>query len=169
MNFLALDLGTTCGFAIFKNGSIISGVKKLRHNVSATGLRFLDFRHWLIDTVKTYGINQILYERVYAHRGTAAAHCYGGWLYHLAAVCEELKIKCKGIPVTAIKKQATGRGNATKDEMIAFARANGFNPASDDEADALAVLFVGLNLSKAGDDKQSTFWNVNKDMNNKCE
>ena len=55
-----------------------------------------------------------------------------------------------------------GLGN-TKEEMISFARANGFNPANDDEADALAILYVGLNLPNKNNDfisKQDSFWEL---------
>jgi len=163
MNTLAIDLGSSTGFAIFKDGTIISGVKKLQHSKHASGLRFLDFRNWLIETIKTHGINEIYYERVYRHLGTDAAHVYGGFMYVLAAVCEEFSVKCAGIPVTTIKKLAAGKGNATKEDMISFARANGFNPANDDEADALAILFVALNLPNKNNDfinKQDSFWDL---------
>ena len=39
-----------------------------------------------------------------------------------------------------IKKHATGKGNASKDEMVASARARGHTPVDDNEADALALL-----------------------------
>jgi hypothetical protein len=66
-------------------------------------------------------------------------------MYTLASVCEELCIdKCVGLPVGAIKKNATGKGNATKAEMIAYAKLQGFTPVDDNEADALAILFLAL-------------------------
>ncbi|MDR0631793.1 MAG: hypothetical protein LBF54_00915, partial [Holosporaceae bacterium] len=37
----------------------------------------------------------------------------------------------------------TGKGNATKEEMISFARLNGFDPVDDNAADALAILLAG--------------------------
>ncbi|GHT98694.1 hypothetical protein FACS1894126_4420 [Alphaproteobacteria bacterium] len=65
-------------------------------------------------------------------------------MYTLAAVCEELAVKCTGIPVGTIKKFATGKGNASKEEMIAFAKSQGFTPVDDNEADALAILLLSL-------------------------
>ena len=44
------------------------------------------------------------------------------------------------MPVGTIKRHATGKGNAGKDEVIAAMRARGFAPADDNEADALALL-----------------------------
>jgi hypothetical protein len=110
MNILALDLGTTTGFSLQKEGEIIYGTKKLRHDKNASGARFLDFRNWLIETISAHNIHMVFFERVYGHKGTAAAQCFGGFMYTLAAVCEELSIECIGIPVCTIKKVATGIG-----------------------------------------------------------
>jgi Holliday junction resolvasome RuvABC endonuclease subunit len=148
MNILSLDLGSKTGFSILNGGKIICGTKKLRHDKNASGVRFLDFRNWLVETIKTHNIYVVFFERVYAHKGTAAAQCFGGFMYALAAVCEELSIECIGIPVCTIKKVATGNGHASKKDMIAFAESCGFNPVDDNAADALAVLFVGLNILK---------------------
>jgi Holliday junction resolvasome RuvABC endonuclease subunit len=144
MNVLAIDLGSQTGFAILKDGEILSGVKKLRHNRHASGVRALDFYRWLAQMIREHGINQVYFERVYAHSGTEAAHLYGYFMHTLSSVCEEMQIKCTGFPVTTIKKFMTGKGNATKEEMIEAARLRGFDPQTHDEADALAILFLAL-------------------------
>jgi Holliday junction resolvasome RuvABC endonuclease subunit len=144
VNVLALDLGTRCGYAIYKDGEIISGTQKLRHSKSASGARFLHFRRWMMEVIETHNIYMVFYERVVGHKGMLAAQVYGGFTYTLAAVCEEMQIKCTGIPVATIKKFMTGKGNATKDEMIAAARLRGFDPQTHDEADALAILLLAL-------------------------
>jgi Holliday junction resolvasome RuvABC endonuclease subunit len=144
MNVLAIDLGSQTGFAILKDGEIISGVNKLRHDKRASGVRALDFYRWLTQTIRKYCIKQVYFERVYAHSGTEAAHLYGYFMHTLAAVCEELGVKCIGISVGTIKKFATRKGNATKDEMIAAAKLRGFDPQTHDEADALAILLLAL-------------------------
>ena len=59
---------------------------------------------------------------------------------HLTAWCEHHNIPYQGVPVGTIKKHATGKGNAGKDEMIAAIRARGHTPGDDNEADALALL-----------------------------
>ena len=46
----------------------------------------------------------------------------------------------QSVPVGTIKRHATGKGNAPKEAMIAAARARGFSPADDNEADAIAIL-----------------------------
>lgn len=163
-NVLALDLGTKCGYAIFDGESIISGTKKLPHakNIGA-GVKFLEFRFWLLELIKRHDIRKVYYERVYRHLGTDAAHAFGGFMYHMAAVCEEVGIKYVGIPVGTIKKSATGKGNASKEEMMEFAKANGFNPVDDNHADALAILLTAINLLKYNDFSKikGTSWRFN--------
>jgi Holliday junction resolvasome RuvABC endonuclease subunit len=44
--------------------------------------------------------------------------------------------------VGTIKKHATGKGNAGKDEMIASVQARGHQPADDNEADAIALAYL---------------------------
>lgn len=58
----------------------------------------------------------------------------------LTAWCEHHNIPYQGVPVGTIKKHATGKGNAGKDEMITSVRERGHTPVDDNEADALALL-----------------------------
>jgi Holliday junction resolvasome RuvABC endonuclease subunit len=97
--------------------------------------------------IREHGVNQVYFERVYSHSGTEAAHLYGYFMHTLAAVCEEMQIKCSGFSVGTIKKFMTGKGNATKEEMIMAARSRGFDPQTHDEADALAILLLALKIN----------------------
>ena len=145
MNILALDLGTDYGFAIYKDdGKFISGTKKLRTYKEKFGARFHEFRKWLLDIISKHGIDSVYFERVYGHKGIEAGHCYGGFMYTLASVCYQQNIPCISFSVQAIKKFMTGKGNANKDEIIAAVRCKGFNPATDDEADAIAIMLLAL-------------------------
>jgi Holliday junction resolvasome RuvABC endonuclease subunit len=148
MNLLALDFGCTTGYAILHNEKILSGTRSFKQKRLANGgLRFLKFRNWLIKIIPDYGIEKSFYEDVKRHLGTDAAHVYGGYLYHLAVVCEEFHIPYFGLPVGSIKKAATGNGRASKDEMIQSVKAAGFAPCDHNEADALAILFLALRKS----------------------
>ena len=51
MTLLALDLGTSLGFAIFKDGKFISGTKKLGTYKEKFGARFHEFRTWLLNII----------------------------------------------------------------------------------------------------------------------
>jgi Holliday junction resolvasome RuvABC endonuclease subunit len=140
---LALDLGTTTGWALLtRDGSITSGSASFKpQRFEGGGMRFLRFKRWLTEIKQsTDGLDAVYFEEVRRHLGVDAAHAYGGFMAHLTAWCEHHQIPYQGIPVGTIKKHATGRGNASKDEMLAAARALGHTPADDNEADALALL-----------------------------
>jgi hypothetical protein len=80
------------------------------------------------------------------HAGTDASHIYGGLMATLTAWAELRGVPYEGVPVGTIKRHATGKGNADKDAMIAAARARarGFSPADDNEADAIALLLWAI-------------------------
>ena len=78
------------------------------------------------------------------HVGVDAAHAYGGFLATLTAWCEHHQIPYQGVPVGTIKKHATGKGNASKEDVIAAVQARGHDPVDDNEADALALLLWAI-------------------------
>ena len=140
---LALDLGTTTGWALHHlDGTISSGAEQFKpQRFEGGGMRYLRFKRWLNEVLAGSGdINAVFFEEVRRHAGVDAAHAYGGFMGHLTAWCEHHNIPYQGVPVGTIKKHATGKGNAGKAEMIAAVLRRGFTPADDNEADALALL-----------------------------
>jgi Holliday junction resolvasome RuvABC endonuclease subunit len=140
---LALDLGTTTGWALRdRTGRITSGSQSFKpQRFEGGGMRFLRFKRWLTELkAHAEGIDTLVFEEVRRHVSTDAAHAYGGFLATLTAWCEHHGIPYQGVPVGTIKKHATGKGNASKDEMMAAMRARGYLPTDDNEADALALL-----------------------------
>ena len=140
---LALDLGTTTGWALRgSDGAITSGSAGFRpQRFEGGGMRFLRFKRWLAELKDmTGGIHALYFEEVRRHVSTDAAHAYGGFLATLTAWCEHHQIPYQGVPVGTIKKHATGKGNASKDDVLSAMRALGYAPADDNEADALALL-----------------------------
>jgi hypothetical protein len=95
------------------------------------GMRFLRFKRWLNELLSASDhINAVFFEEVRRHAGVDAAHAYGGFMGHLTAWCEHHNIPYQGVPVGTIKKHATGKGNAGKDEMIASVRLRGHTPST---------------------------------------
>ncbi|HQT03380.1 MAG TPA: hypothetical protein PLU46_00170 [Thiotrichales bacterium] len=141
-NILALDLGTTTGWALTQNGQIHSGSQSFKpQRFDGGGMRYLRFQRWLNELNQVENpIAMVVFEEVRRHVSTDSAHAYGGFMATLTSWCEAQKIPYQGVPVGTIKKHATGKGNASKEEMIAAARAKGFNPSDDNQADALALL-----------------------------
>ena len=140
---LALDLGTTTGWALRgSDGNVTSGSESFRpQRFEGGGMRFLRFKRWLTELKAVAdGIDALHFEEVRRHVSTDAAHAYGGFLATLTAWCEHHQIPYQGVPVGTIKKHATGKGNAGKDEVIAAMSVHGHTPSDDNEADALALL-----------------------------
>ena len=144
---LALDLGTTTGWALHgADGLITSGTASFRNGwFDGGGMRYLRFTNWLGELERLSGpIAAIWFEEVRRHVGTDAAHVFGGLMASLTSWAELRGIPYQGVPVGTIKKYLTGKGNAPKQAMIDAARARGFNPADDNEADAIAIMLWAL-------------------------
>jgi hypothetical protein len=140
---LALDLGTTTGWALrLGDAAITSGTVSFRPSrYDGGGIRYLRFRAWLNSMAEdAAGIGVVHHEEIRRHLSTDAAHVHGGLLATLTAWCEQRGIAYQGVPVGTIKRFIAGKGNADKQAVIAAVRARGFNPADDNEADALAIL-----------------------------
>ncbi len=100
-------------------------------------MRYLRLERFLKE-VFVGGVDAVAIEEVRSHKGTDAAHVYGGILAVISRLCEELKIPYAAIPVGTIKRNATGKGNAGKEAVLGAARERwGHLPETDDEADAL--------------------------------
>jgi len=149
---LALDPGTVTGWALHEPGKpVLSGTATFRPGrFEGGGMRWVRFRRWLLQVDRSVagGLGELVFEEVRRHLGSDAAHIYGGFVAEITAFCEERGIPYRGIPVGTVKRHATGRGNAPKGEVIAAMRRRGFDPADDNEADALALLFCALEEAK---------------------
>ena len=145
---LALDLGTTTGWACRQmSGPIVHGWSNFKPGrYEGGGMRYLRFKQWLTELKGTLGgkLHAVYFEEVRRHASTDSAHVYGGLLATLTAWCEHHKIPYAGVPVGTIKKHATGKGNAGKDEMVKAMQAKGHPITDDNEADALAILHWSL-------------------------
>lgn len=142
---LCLDLGTKTGWAICgADYHIISGIMNFQpRRFEGGGMRYLRFKQWLTEMKMTANeIDAVYFEEVRRHVDTNAAHIYGDLLSILTAWCDHHKIPYEGIPVGTIKKATTGKGNASKVKMIQAMHAKGHAPEDDNEADALAILYL---------------------------
>ena len=142
---LSLDLGTSTGWCLLNKPlrggcSFVSGTESFKNDrYSGGGMRYLRFQKWLDGIYGASPFVSVHFEEVRRHRGTDAAHVYGGLLGILTAWCEEKGIPYQGVPVGEIKKFWTGKGNADKPAMIAECEKRSFQPGDDNEADAIAL------------------------------
>ena len=142
MNILALDCGTKTGWASIADGRIESGVQdfSLKRGESK-GIRFLRFNTWLDSMVKLTYPQVVVYELAH-FRGGHATEILVGMTTRIEEFCESNNIEYSSIHSMTLKKFATGKGRANKEDMINVAREKFNKPdlSSDDEADALHVL-----------------------------
>lgn len=153
---LALDLSTNTGWALSdRNGVVTSGVQTfdLKRGES-TGMRFLRFRKWLKDIIvlgelgKDFSDNNpgvIAFEQAH-HRGGAATQLCVGLVTDVLAEAALYGLEHMPIHTASLKKFATGKGKASKEEMIA--KATELFPEieilDDNHADALLLLKYGM-------------------------
>lgn len=146
MNILALDLGGTTGWAVRDQNKIItSGRDKFGEMGKSRGMKWMNFRTRLAGFEN---IDVVYYEDVKNHTAVLAAHAFGGFLAHLELWCEVRKIPLIGVGVGVVKKNFTGKGNANKEAMVDEAKRRGYKPADDNEADAIAILTLAIQLEE---------------------
>lgn len=135
MTILALDLGTTVGWAsLDDSGALTWGHVQLQGD---EGERYAAFRRWLLARLaELHGDGFVAFEEVRFNRGRSYIP---GQIAILMAVCVEADVAYVGVGVPELKRWATGKGNAKKPAMVAAARRWARTDLTDDEADALLV------------------------------
>ncbi len=141
---LALDLGTTTGWASNSGGTASGWVSFKNSRFEGGGMRYLRFAKWLRGMHDLTAIEEVHFEEVRRHLGVDAAHAYGGFLATLTSFCEEWSIPYQGHPVGSIKRHVTGTVKGKKDGVIAAIKARYPHVKDDNEADALALLSLAL-------------------------
>lgn len=156
---LALDLATSTGWALRdSSGQVTSGVQTfdLRRGESA-GMRFLRFRAWLREIMALAGGKGVIAFEQAHHRGGHATSLAVGLVTVVLEEAAAQGWETTSVHTATLKKHATGKGNASKGEMIGAAvrRWHRVRPfrlqftttsecCDEDEADALCVLAWAL-------------------------
>lgn len=162
---LALDMATSTGWALMdRKGVVTSGVQRFDlGRGESSGMRFLRFRRWLAEMLELgfaddegdgRAVHVIAFERAH-HRGGPATEVGVGLMTTMLS--EAARVGCETLPVhtATLKQHATGKGNASKEEMRQAAGDKWFGAPgyrlperpeafTDDEADALCVLSWAL-------------------------
>ena len=141
MKILALDIATKTGWCTETSSGVWDFNKQKRGD--SYGMRLIRFKSSVREILELEKIDIVVYERpagMFKSSIIVASEMIGV----LIALCEERQIQYTAYSATEIKKFATGKGNAKKEDMIKAAIALGFNPADDNEADAIHLY----NLAK---------------------
>jgi Holliday junction resolvasome RuvABC endonuclease subunit len=140
MKVLSLDIGTNTGWKTPTS----SGVWNLKPNRGESeGMRVVRFKSKVRELINLEGITLVSYERPAGmHKSSimVASEMVGV----LKDLCIELGVELACYSASEIKKFATGRGNAKKEEMIEEAKKLGYNPNDDNEADAIHLYMLTI-------------------------
>jgi Holliday junction resolvasome RuvABC endonuclease subunit len=140
MKVLSLDIGTNTGWKTTTS----SGVWNLKPNRGESeGMRVVRFKSKVRELINLEGITLVSYERPAGmHKSSimVASEMVGV----LKDLCIELGVELACYSASEIKKFATGRGNAKKEEMIEEAKKLGYNPNDDNEADAIHLYMLTI-------------------------
>lgn len=140
MNILAIDPATVCGWAT-SDGNYGTWDLSIRKDESA-GMKWLRFQSKLHTIRKNYidGIQVVVYERPGGRHAGALIH-HAKLVGILESFCADMGIEYRGYSASEIKKLATGKGNASKQDVLLAAQTK-LNYVGDDynEADALWLL-----------------------------
>jgi Holliday junction resolvasome RuvABC endonuclease subunit len=125
---LALDLGSTVGWAASYGGAVMSGQEKFPGNLDRRlGAFLLWLRPRMPETV-------LVAESPFVQYRSAAASIYG--MHGVArALAAEFGVEFVHVSPAEVKRHATGNARASKEEMIAWSGGRG-----EHESDARALL-----------------------------
>lgn len=140
MKILALDIATKCGWALSPE---LSGVWDLSiKRDESGGMRLVRFRAKLSELYRSESFDLVVFEsaNIYGQARMNGALIQVEMQGVLKLWCEERRIDSKGYSPSAIKKHATGKGNAKKPDMVEAARRRGWSVIDDNHADALWLL-----------------------------
>jgi len=157
---LALDLATSLGWARADEAALdrwcklggltpgcgpVVGVTygTVRLGGNCLAARLNHFYRWYARVLSSDQVSRVYYEMALPARQQSsiqAAKVALGLAGIVQAVAWDHSIGCTDVPIATIKKSFTGDGRARKHQMVEAARHRGWEPDSEDAADALGLL-----------------------------
>jgi Holliday junction resolvasome RuvABC endonuclease subunit len=146
MNILALDVATKTGFCTKTAFGLWDFTVK---RDESSGMRLIRFKSKLKEIIPIEEINLVVFERSQGFHQNAVivqSELHGC----LKLFCEESGIEYRAFSPGEIKKFATGKGNAKKEDMIKSAQEKyGYNGNDDNEADAIHLYQLAKSMYKS--------------------
>ena len=153
MRILGIDCALITGWCIMEKGRVVeSGVEDFKpRRGSSNGMLFLEYRRWLSmimlppgSRTQTKAFDLVVYEASQGYKSGAAAELQMNMTGRVQEIAAAMKIEFVSVPPTTVKKELTGKGNASKDLMKKFAaKILGRECEDDNEADAVALAKWG--------------------------
>jgi Holliday junction resolvasome RuvABC endonuclease subunit len=149
-NVVGLDTGTSFGYAHLRAHPdrvehVRSGLWDLNVFDRKKRGRRLGHCYELLGGLFDTLIDAVCYEDVARHRGVKAAHSFGAFESIVQMVAAYYGVPWFGYFPGTLKKEATGFGHASKQEVSdAMAKMFNITILGDDHSDALACALVGI-------------------------
>lgn len=141
---LSLDVAQHTGFYSCKESGTVffPNTDKAPKKLGPDYEQHKAFRDWIVSMVKKHGFRLIVAEDVNVGSQFSALRKLSQFQGVLYEVCATLRVPLIVANVVAIKKFATGKGNATKQEMIEAARRRWKYDCEQDDnlADAMHIF-----------------------------
>lgn len=150
-----LDLATKTGFASRgESGVVVSGVQVMPETGNDWGWFLSVYHDWLVEYINCFDRDKlvVVYEAPFSGNVTAIPKLYG-LATHTEFVCHRLGVwKCMSVTVNAWRSHFIGRTRGGRDFLkncaVEECRKRGFEPATDDEAEAIGGLDYACHLLK---------------------
>jgi len=142
---LAIDPGRTCGWA---HSDGMSGTWDLRRRRDeSSGMALVRLTAKLCELHKALGVDIVVFEAARAARNFTGLVSVAEIQGAIKLWCEHRAIPYKGYSPSEVKRMATGKGNAKKDEVFDAARREWpeINIVDHNHADALWLLQLAKN------------------------
>lgn len=137
MKILGLDIATITGWALSDGSSGIFSIAPRKGE--SIGTRYMALRKKLNGIIEKHpDLKLVAYERALM-RGYSASYA-AGYTAVVQEWCATHGIEHTSIMPVSVKKFITGKGNASKEEVIAAVQKRGFTPIDDNEGDAIAIM-----------------------------
>lgn len=148
MKILALDIALKVGWCI--DGETGPRYGTWTNPATGEAYRYLRFSEWLcdffdVDPPDLCGHEAPLFGGGKRRDGTKinmSAQTAGlliGLSAHALSSCAAYGVRPEKVSVNTVRDKILGRGNAPKSQVVAYVKALGFAPETDDEADAIAL------------------------------
>ena len=121
---------------------------RARSVLRGVGLFLSTWEDWLRPQVREVGPSLIVFEAPILAGQTqiATTRKLQGMAGVTEMVAHRAGIECAEVATSQVKKALTGSGKADKAQMIAAAKAYGFDPKTSDEADAFGIWICAVRL-----------------------
>jgi len=140
VKILAIDPATKCGFA-HSDGPSGVWILKVRPDESG-GMRWFRLQGKLNQIKQSTGVDLVVYEASRNLRHGAAIRVHEGLKSTIELWCTNNECEYRGYSPGEVKKHATGKGNASKEDMVRAAQRKwpSLIIIDDNHADALLLL-----------------------------